>query len=54
MVCDLGGALGVDVIAEGIETEEQRSFIAELGCNLGQGFLLGGPRPADEALAYLD
>ncbi len=53
MVCELGAALGVDVIAEGIETEEQRDFIATLGCNLGQGYLLGAPKPADEALAYL-
>ena len=53
MVCDLGRALGVDVIAEGIETEEQLQFLTQIGCAMGQGFLLGAPQPEQEALAYL-
>lgn len=39
----LAGTLGIDTIAEGIETEEQRSALLELGCNFGQGYLLGRP-----------
>jgi len=36
-------ALGLEVIAEGIETPIQRDRLLELGCRLGQGFLLGTP-----------
>ncbi len=39
----LAGTLGIDTIAEGIETEEQRAALLELGCNFGQGYLLGRP-----------
>jgi len=41
-------ALGVDVTAEGIETEEQLSAIAKLGCDYAQGYLLSRPLPPDE------
>src|SRR3546814_5657993 len=36
---DLSRGLKLDVIAEGIETEEQRSALLKLGCRCGQGFL---------------
>ncbi len=42
----LGHSLGMQVLAEGIETEEQLIAVAEAGCDLGQGFLLGRPLPA--------
>jgi len=42
-------ALGVDVTAEGIETEEQLAASAKLGCDYGQGYLLSRPMPASEA-----
>jgi len=42
-------SLGVTVIAEGIETDAQRRFLADLGCEYGQGFLWS--RPVDEAAA---
>jgi len=41
-------ALGVDCVAEGIETEEQREALLSLGCTIGQGFLLGRPTPIDQ------
>ena len=44
-------ALGLEVIAEGIETEAQRSFLLSRGCRYGQGYLLGRPIPADEFAA---
>jgi EAL domain-containing protein (putative c-di-GMP-specific phosphodiesterase class I) len=38
-------ALEMDVVAEGIETTEQRDALVALGCEFGQGFLLGPPLP---------
>jgi diguanylate cyclase (GGDEF)-like protein len=43
---DLGAALGCDVVAEGVETEAQRRFLAAHGCDLAQGYALGRPEPA--------
>lgn len=37
--------LGIDTIAEGIETEDQRRILLEQGCRFGQGYLLGRPQP---------
>ncbi|MBK8284499.1 MAG: EAL domain-containing protein [Ahniella sp.] len=42
----LAGSLGIEVIAEGIETEMQRDALLRLDCDLGQGFLFARPRPA--------
>ena len=44
----LGQALGLAIIAEGVETEAQRAFLAELGCDSCQGYLFG--RPMEVAL----
>ncbi|WP_345776353.1 bifunctional diguanylate cyclase/phosphodiesterase [Luteimonas salinisoli] len=43
----LAGTLGIDTIGEGVETEQQRQTLLQLGCQYGQGFLYGHPRPAD-------
>lgn len=43
---ELAKALGMHAVAEGIETEGQRAFLAQRGCPLGQGYRLGRPRPA--------
>lgn len=40
-------ATGCELIAEGIEEEDERKALIELGVPLGQGFLLGRPQPAD-------
>ena len=45
--------LGIDVLAEGVETEEQLSIITDLGCPRAQGYLLGRPMPAEQAYAVL-
>ena len=45
-VVRLGQALGLTVIAEGIETPLQLARLRELGCDKGQGYLFGRPRPA--------
>ena len=49
----LGRAMGLSVIAEGVETEEQRDFLAGLDCHLFQGYLFSRPRPLEEFLKLL-
>jgi diguanylate cyclase (GGDEF)-like protein len=46
----LARALGIQVIAEGIETPAQRQALLDMGCELGQGYLLGRPAPIGEWL----
>ncbi len=44
----LGNALGVTVLAEGVETVDQWRVLRELGCTLGQGFHFARPLPPNE------
>ena len=46
----LARALGLDVVAEGIETPEELQALIELGCEYGQGYLLGYPAPVEHWL----
>ena len=48
MVINLGRALGLTVIAEGIETEDQRVYLQSLGCHEGQGYLFARPMQAEQ------
>jgi diguanylate cyclase (GGDEF)-like protein/PAS domain S-box-containing protein len=52
-VISLGRAMGLSVIAEGVENEEQRGFLAGLGCHAFQGMLFSPPLPLEEFEAYL-
>jgi EAL domain-containing protein (putative c-di-GMP-specific phosphodiesterase class I) len=52
-VLAIADSLGLSVVAEGIETEEQRDTLLRLGCARGQGYLLSRPVPADAATALL-
>ncbi len=45
--------LNLRVVAEGVETEDQRAWLANLGCDEIQGFLLGAPVPPEEAVRFL-
>jgi diguanylate cyclase (GGDEF)-like protein len=46
-------AMGLTVVAEGVETNQQWEFIAGLGCDLAQGYLFARPQDADELLGLL-
>jgi diguanylate cyclase (GGDEF)-like protein len=52
-IVELGRALSLDMIAEGIETQDQANWFRTLGCALGQGFLYSRPIPASEMDKYL-
>ena len=47
-IISVARAMGLSVIAEGVETEEQRAFLAKLGCHAFQGFLFSHPLPLGE------
>jgi diguanylate cyclase (GGDEF)-like protein/PAS domain S-box-containing protein len=49
-IIDMGKALEVEVVAEGVETEEQFNFLRNRGCHYGQGRLFGDAMPAEEFL----
>lgn len=50
----LGHALGVEIVAEGIETEYQRVALTAMGCVYGQGYLFARPQPAEHWLRALN
>ena len=47
-VIAMGRALGLQLVAEGVETEAQHRFLSGEGCHLGQGWQFGRPLPPDE------
>ena len=52
-ILDLANALDMKVIAEGIETEEQRDLLLEIGCTYGQGYWFSRPVTAEAATQML-
>lgn len=43
-----GKSVGMEVLAEGVETSEQRTFLADIGCDAIQGYLIARPLPGDQ------
>jgi PAS domain S-box-containing protein/diguanylate cyclase (GGDEF)-like protein len=52
-IIDLGRALGLAVVAEGVESEAQRALLAGMGCPLGQGYLFGAAVDGESFIASL-
>jgi EAL domain-containing protein (putative c-di-GMP-specific phosphodiesterase class I) len=51
-IVHLAGTLQLEVIAEGVETEEERRLVRQAGCAYGQGFVFARPMPPDAALDW--
>lgn len=52
-IINLANSLDLELVAEGVETEEQVSFLTERGCIIGQGFLFSRPIPSSEMTELL-
>ncbi|OWQ91495.1 hypothetical protein CDN99_10110 [Roseateles aquatilis] len=52
-VIGIGKALGLTVVAEGVETEGQRDILLQLGCEVAQGWLFGKPMGAEALVAWM-
>ena len=52
-IIDLGRSLNIEIVAEGIETEQQADYLRSLHCPLGQGYLFSRPIDPEAALAMV-
>ena len=52
-IIDIGHALGLEVVAEGVETREAWDALGDWGCDHAQGFYVATPRPADDLALWL-
>lgn len=50
----LGKAMKLDVVAEGVETDQQYAIVRRLGCDLVQGYFIAKPMPAEQLLTWVD
>ena len=53
LIISLGARLGLKTIAEGVETQAQADYLAQLGCDEVQGFMYAKPMPEKELITYL-
>ena len=52
-VVEMSHSLDLAVVAEGVETDEQRRLLLDLGCEYAQGYLFGRPAPPEDARKHL-
>ena len=52
-IIGMANNLNIEVIAEGVETQEQRDFLERMGCMHYQGYLFGKPVPVEEFILHL-
>lgn len=50
----LGKAMKLEVVAEGVETDQQYAIVRRLGCDLAQGYFIARPMPADQLLIWVN
>ena len=50
----LGKAMKLDVVAEGVETDQQYAIVRRLGCDLVQGYFIAKPMPANQLLTWVN
>ena len=53
-IVGLAKGLGIEVVAEGVETEDSWLTLAELGCDVAQGFLICRPSPLPTLIEWLE
>ena len=53
MTISLAHTLGMRIVAEGVQSEEQAQQLKEMGCDMGQGFYFAEPLPPEEATRFL-
>lgn len=53
-IISLGGAVGTEIIAEGVETEEQADFLSSIWCSQAQGYYFARPMPATDLESWLE
>jgi sensor c-di-GMP phosphodiesterase-like protein len=53
-ICALGNALDLNLICEGVETQEQSDMVKKMGCRVIQGWLIGKAMPYDDAVELLE
>ena len=52
-IISIGHVLGLEVISEGVESEDQLNTLKEIGCDYIQGFIWGRPVPPEEAMKLI-
>ena len=53
-IIEMGHDLGMKVIAEGVENQEQLDFLRKNGCNLAQGYYFSRPLPLPDILQWVE
>jgi EAL domain-containing protein (putative c-di-GMP-specific phosphodiesterase class I) len=53
MIIELAHTLGMRIVAEGVESEEQVEQLREMGCDMGQGYYFAEPLPSKAASEFL-
>jgi len=52
-IIELGHALGLTIVAEGVETEDQLKLLTQCGCDCIQGYIFSPPVSEEEAIKFL-
>ena len=53
MICRIGERFGYKIVAEGVETEQQRDILLKAGCRVAQGYLYARPMPLEQVMEWL-